>query len=237
MHDLNLNSRLDTPALAKAFAVSGRLQIDAFLEADDAKALARGLETLDWRLVLNTSSKHVDIHASQIAAMTPELKAGISAEVMKKAASQFQYMYENYPVADLAEANELRHAELKAAFELMNSEKVRSFLLAVTGEQVDFCDMQATRYSAGHMLTVHSDEAPGKNRKLAYVLGLTPNWSPVWGGQLQFLDNEHRPTDSYITRFNALAIFRVPQPHHVTQVATFAPSGRTSLTGWFRTRG
>lgn len=236
MQLLRINSRLDAHDLARQFAVGGRLQIEDFLELPDAKKLSESLDMLDWRLVLNSGSRHVDLHPSQLAALQPAQQAAILAEVKKNAVNHFQYLYENYPVADIAEAGQLTHPLLANAFETMNSETVRAFLEKVTGTKTDFCDMQATRFSPGHFLTIHSDNAVGKNRKLAYVLSLTGGWSPTWGGQLQFLDGRDRVTGSYIPRFNALSVFTVPAAHHVSQVTNFAPKGRVSLTGWYRVR-
>lgn len=235
MRTYRINSRLDAHALSQRFAEAGRLQIEDFLEAPDAKELAQSLEDLDWRLVLNSGTRHVDIPNAQLLAMEPTRQAAIREEVRKNATHGFQYIYENYPVADIADAGQLDHRELKAIYDTMNSDVVRAFLRQVTCEATDFCDMQATRYSAGHFLTIHTDDAGAKNRKLAYVLSLTDNWSPTWGGQLQFLDNRRNVTRSYVPRFNALSVFKVPASHHVSQVSSFAQGGRVSLTGWFRT--
>lgn len=237
MQNFRINSRLDAHELSLRFAKAGRLQIEDFLELPDAKQLAESLETLDWRIVLNSGSRHIDLHPTQLAALQPAQRSGILAEVRKNAAHHFQYLYENYPVHDMLEAGQLDHRMLKSAHETMNSPKVRAFLEKVTGEATDFCDMQATRFSAGHFLTVHTDSAPGKNRKLAYVLSLTGDWSPTWGGQLQFLDGRNSVTGSYVPRFNALSVFKIPGPHHVSQVSNFAPKGRVSLTGWYRMHG
>jgi Rps23 Pro-64 3,4-dihydroxylase Tpa1-like proline 4-hydroxylase len=236
MRLLRLNSHLEPHVLSKRFAEAGRLQIEDFLEPPDAKELAASLDNLDWRLVLNSGSRHVDLPAQQLALLGEARLATIREEVRKNAAQGFQYLYENWPVTDIAAAGQLDHAMLKTAYETMNSAGIRGFLKQVTGEDTDFCDMQATRYSAGHFLTTHTDDAPDKNRKLAYVLSLTDGWSPTWGGQLQFLDAHGRVTRSYVPKFNALSVFRVPTPHHVSQVTSFAPKGRVSLTGWFRTR-
>jgi SM-20-related protein len=236
MRLFRLNARLDPHALSKRFTEAGRLQIEDFLELPDAKELAESLATLDWRLVLNSGARHVDLPAPQLTLLGEPRLSAVREEVRKNAAHGFQYLYENWPVTDIDAAGQLNHPRLRAVYETMNSEGVRDFLKQVTGEDTDFCDMQATRYSAGHFLTVHTDDAPDKNRKLAYVLGLTDGWSPTWGGQLQFLDAHHRVTRTYVPRFNALSVFRVPTPHHVSQVTSFAPKGRVSLTGWFRTR-
>jgi len=236
MQLFRINARLDAYELSQRFTKADRLQIEDFLELPDARKLAESLETLDWRLVLNSGSRHVDLHPRQLAALQPAQQAAILAEVKKNAVHHFQYLYENLPVHDMIEAGQLDHRLLKIAYDTMNSAAVRDFLAKVTGERTDFCDMQATRFLPGHFLTIHSDNAVGKNRKLAYVLSLTGGWSPTWGGQLQFLDGRDQITASFMPRFNALSVFKVPTPHHVSQVANFAPKGRISLTGWYRTR-
>jgi SM-20-related protein len=231
-----LNASHDAGRLAAAFQAHGRLQIADFLEPTDARALAGSLGVIDWNLVFNSGSRHVDVSQAQLQAWGQARVDTVLAEVNRLASKGFQYLYENYPVADLASDGRLNHASLASIYAFMNSEPALAFIRSVTGAAVDFCDMQLTRYGAGHFLTVHDDDAEGKNRKLAYVLGLTPHWSPTWGGQLQFLNAEGGIEQAFVPRFNALSVFTVPQPHHVSQVATFAPKPRLSLTGWYRTR-
>jgi Rps23 Pro-64 3,4-dihydroxylase Tpa1-like proline 4-hydroxylase len=237
MNMVALNPDMDVASLSRAFARDGRVQIRNFLAGPEADALAGSLADLDWRLVFNTSDRHIDLPRPQIEQAGPDRMSAIIEEVGKRATNGFQYLYQNYPVTDLEAAGQLTHRELDAAYRTMNSSPALDLLRAITGLACDFCDMQATRYSAGHFLTVHDDLEPRKKRTFAYVLGLSKNWSPTWGGQLQFLDSKHGSViDSYVPAFNSLSLLRVPQPHHVSQVASFAPSGRVSLTGWYRLR-
>ncbi|MBU6320345.1 MAG: 2OG-Fe(II) oxygenase [Alphaproteobacteria bacterium] len=232
----SLSDTLDTSALTGQYAVSKRLQIQNFLSKDAADLLAGRLEGLPWRLALNSGPRHVDLPVDSLPSLGDARVTAIRAEVRKAAANGFQYLYETFPIADLKEAGELKEAALLEIFEFMNSSRVLTRLAEITGLQADFCDMQATRYRPGHFLTTHSDEAPGKNRRFAYVLSLSPIWRPTWGGQLQFLDEDGRVIEAFVPTYNALSVFTVPSPHHVSQVADFAPVDRLSLTGWFRTR-
>jgi 2OG-Fe(II) oxygenase superfamily len=91
-------------------------------------------------------------------------------------------------------------------------------------------------YAATHFLTAHDDRDESKGRVAAYVLNLTPRWSSDWDGLLQFLDADGHVAEAYTPAFNALNVFRVPQPHSVSFVAPFAGQPRLSITGWFRRR-
>src|SRR5205823_9807981 len=79
-------------------------------------------------------------------------------------------------------------------------------------------------------LAVHDDGLT--NRSTAYVLNMTPEWKPDWGGALQFYDRDDHIEEGYLPTFNALNLFRVPKRHSVTQVASFGGL-RYSISGWF----
>ena len=98
---------------------------------------------------------------------------------------------------------------------------------------IAFADAQATAYAPGDFLTAHDDNVAGKARRAAYVLGLTPGWRTDWGGLLLF----HRDSTAWVPRFNTLNLFGVPQPHSVSQVASFAGNRRYAVTGWLRASG
>ena len=99
-----------------------------------------------------------------------------------------------------------------------------------------YADCQATRYRSGDFLTPHNDELEGMHRRFAYVLGLTPDWLPRWGGLLHFVDAKGRVDETITPRFNALSLFAIGQSHYVSQVSTYAPVPRISVTGWLRTK-
>ena len=94
-------------------------------------------------------------------------------------------------------------------------------------------DGQATLYVPGHFLNAHSDQIQGHKRRVAYVLNMSKNWDPDWGGLLQFYGPEKSVDQVFVPRFNSLSLFTVPQEHAVTAIAPYAPVGRFAITGWF----
>ncbi|MDP3854566.1 2OG-Fe(II) oxygenase family protein [Phenylobacterium sp.] len=104
----------------------------------------------------------------------------------------------------------------------------------IGGKGYDFA--LETRYRAGDFLAAHDDGVEGKNRLYAYVLNFTPAWRTDRGGLLAFHDADGHVAEAYVPTFNALNIFRVPQLHAVTQVASYAAGERLSVTGWIRER-
>jgi len=234
---LTLASRDDVAALRAGFASAGRIKIPAFLMPADAKRLRDTLLGLDWRTVLNEGDKHFDIHPEQAKLLGPEKLNVLKRGATIRARSEFQYLYENFPVHEALAAGTPIAPDLAASHALMNSAAVRDLIAHVTDIKPDFCDMQATRYRAGHFLTKHNDDVDGKNRRFAYVLGLSQRWRGSWGGNLEFLAPDGAVTDSFTPRFNTLSLFQVPMDHRVTSVTPAAASSRISLTGWFRMAG
>ena len=128
-------------------------------------------------------------------------------------------------------------APIEAVYDLLNSAPFLAFIRALTGDsRAAYVDAQATRYRPGDFLTAHDDDVEGKNRLFAYVMNFTPAWRADWGGLLAFHDADGHVAEAYTPTFNALNIFRVPQVHAVTQVASFAAGPRLSITGWIRER-
>jgi Rps23 Pro-64 3,4-dihydroxylase Tpa1-like proline 4-hydroxylase len=91
-------------------------------------------------------------------------------------------------------------------------------------------DGRATRYGPGDFLTHHDDHSG--NRHTAYVLGLSPEWRPDWGGLLMLHDPAEARSQALHPQFNTLTLFRVPCDHSVSIVAPFAPVPRYAVTGW-----
>lgn len=223
--------------LRAEFGVDSRIQIRNFLLGDAAAKLREALLALEWRLVLNENGKHIDIHPQQVKQIGAAKMRLIKEAAQARAVHEFQYLYENFPVYDCLKSGTAVDPLIKSVYGALNAPEFRQCLSALTGKPIDYCDIQATRYRAGHFLTTHDDGIEGKNRQLAFVLNLSQRWRTSWGGQLEFLDGAGEVEQTLSPVFNTLSLFAVPQPHRVTRVASSAKSSRLALTGWFRTRG
>jgi Rps23 Pro-64 3,4-dihydroxylase Tpa1-like proline 4-hydroxylase len=93
-----------------------------------------------------------------------------------------------------------------------------------------------SKYVSNSFLSTHSDAGNGK---LAFVLHLTKEWKPQYGGHLHFLNQDRtKIVETYTPQFNHLMIFEVPEgegiPHFVGHVAPNVSVPRISITGWFQ---
>jgi SM-20-related protein len=222
-------------ALSARLALTGRVQIPAFLEKDAARPLLNeARERTPFQTVTTRSQGHVDLPAAWIDSLTPQQKADFGKAVQESATSRFQYLYDNHPIWDLSEEGRLSGpwAELLA---FLNGETFLSWARRFTGEEaIAFCDAQVTRYRRGHFLTTHDDGIEGKNRYFAYVLNLSPVWRIDWGGLLMFHTSDGHIAEAFTPTFGALNLLKVPAPHSVSQVALSAGDDRISVTGWLR---
>jgi hypothetical protein len=238
MPSFELASGLDRPVLAAIYARHGRIQIGGFLREDGVRALhAEFAASKSWRLAAN--------RGEQILDFTPEMLAGFTSDDWRKLHRAialggrygFQYLYETIrlpkPGADAAASP----PPLLAAFaEFMSSPEVVDLMRAITGDEaIAFADAHASRYSPGHFLTTHDDRIDAQGRRAAYVLNLTPEWRPDWGGLLLFYDEGGNVARGYVPGFNVLNLFAVPQPHSVSAVTPLAAAPRYAVTGWLRT--
>ncbi len=235
---LSLADRNDIDDLQKYFAQRRRVQIPEFLSSDSAQAIYQALHTQkQWNLVWNDNGKHVDMDYAGVMQLPRAQLTELRRKVLNQAEHDFQYLYSNIPLYDIYRDKLLPGHFFNDIYEFINSAPVLDLAKSITGfEQIRFADAQATRYSAGHFLTEHDDNVEGKGRLAAYVLNLTPEWRPDWGGALMFPESSGGFCEGLYPCFNALNIFAVPQRHLVSMVSSFATKHRYSITGWLRTR-
>jgi hypothetical protein len=230
----------DPRRLRAVFERHGRLHLPGFFRAKDAERIGRRLSgPVPWIRSVNVRGKSYDIALDAFETMPADRARQLAEAVAEGGRSGFQYQFDAWRLSDLMEAGGSVPPPLEPLAEVyrfLNGPAFLRFVAELAGVEPDFCDAQATRYTAGHFLTAHDDAVDGKNRLLAYVLNFTPAWRPDWGGLLLFHDADGHVAEGYTPGFNALNIFRVGQAHAVSQVASFVTAPRLAITGWVRHR-
>lgn len=231
---LRLSPALDVPALCEAFAARRRLHIPGVLDPGSAEAVVAAMEAFDgWKVSVSAGGEFFELPLKARRAAEPGKQAWIDAARVDGADARMQYVFDTRRL-DMEPDDAPRDA-VSEVLDFLNGPDFLGFVRAVTGDdRIDFADAQATRYRPGHVLTGHDDAAEGKNRLYAYVLNLTRDWRADWGGVLAFEGADGHIEEGFAPAFNALNIFAVPMRHAVTQVASFAPRDRLSITGWLR---
>jgi SM-20-related protein len=233
---VELASGLDVERIASVYAEAGRVHIAPALgQACAERALRCLVQETPWQLHLNEGDKPINLQGAGFERLPESDRAQFLNRVYASAARGFQYLFNSYPISDAHARREHPELYLMRVFEFLNSAAFLDFARRVTrAPTITYVDAQATLYRPGHFLTRHDDKIARKGRIAAYVLNLTPRWVADWGGILQFIDRDGHIAEGYTPAFNALNIFRVPQPHAVSYVAPFAGAGRYSITGWLR---
>lgn len=151
---------------------------------------------------------------------------------------QYACRFASYPILRAYLERRMPGGPYDLLLEHLNAPPMLDLVRAVTGmPELVKADAQASLFAANHFLGLHRDTHKEQGWRVAYVLGLAPDgWRPDWGGYLQFFDEEGDIVCGWKPRFNVLNLFAVPCDHAVSYVAPFAPTGRVSITGWFRDR-
>jgi Rps23 Pro-64 3,4-dihydroxylase Tpa1-like proline 4-hydroxylase len=226
---------LDAQTLHGIFARSGRLQITNFLSDGSARALLSYLsQSQDWKLTANRGDQIVDLAGPALAAMTREQHEKLAKAITLGGRYGFQFCYETIRLPKAGSPD--RPSTPLAEFErFLSSPEAVAFFRTLTGvNDIDFADAHASRYRANHFLTAHDDEATNMGRRAAYVMNLSPEWRPDWGGLLLFHDDQGNILRGFTPAFNSLNIFKVPQRHSVSWVTPLAAHPRYAVTGWLR---
>lgn len=237
MTSFALQAGLDSAALAEAYRRDGRLQITSFLRHDGAMALFRQLaESGEWRLAINRGHRVEDFDVAEVSAWPDEKKEALDKAVIHEGRHGFQFRYQTIRLPEYGSGTAQEPPPLLRQFiDFLCSPEMIAFMRTVTGaEDIAFADGHASRYEPGHFLTAHDDTNVDMGRRAAYVLGLTPQWQPDWGGLLLFYDERGNVVRGFTPSFNSLNLFSVPQPHSVSWVTPLAGAPRFAVTGWLR---
>ena len=220
--------------IAKTLASEGIVRFGPALANERADQLLASLRThKDWLTVLRQGD--AAWYASQDEAKAIG-EARFQAMAGAEADKGFRYLYDVLRIS----ADPIKRAERgltvdRLADQWSSPEAISLWRMLTGSDAVTHIEIMATRYRSGHFLTRHND---GKDpaRIAAFVLSLTPKWSPDWGGELEFYGDDDSLIRSLRPSFNALTIFNVPRPHAVNRVASGIPESRYSIAGWFRDR-
>jgi len=235
MPRFRINPDLDVERIARLYASEGRVRIYRLLEAPGVASLHDHLlQRTDWWHLITGPDGILELSPGQRARMSARSRAALERGVHERARTEFQYRYEALRVPE--DEDELEADDPLSDFaHLMSSEPMLEMLRKVTGDgDLAFSDGQATHYGPGDFLTCHDDDVPGKNRRAAYVFGMTPGWKPEWGGLLLFHDDRDLSVQGQVPGFNTLDLFAVPRRHSVSIVTPAAATRRFAITGWLR---
>jgi Rps23 Pro-64 3,4-dihydroxylase Tpa1-like proline 4-hydroxylase len=118
----------------------------------------------------------------------------------------------------------------------LNSPYFIDLLNSITGLNLTkLTTMFLSKYTSGSFLSPHSDRGNGR---LAFVINISKNWKPQYGGNLHFLNDDRTEIlETFVPQFNSLMIFYVPEnigiPHFVSHIAPNVKHARYAVTGWF----
>lgn len=123
----------------------------------------------------------------------------------------------------------------------MSSSDFINFLNSITNLNLTKLNtLFVSKYTSNCFLSTHNDAGNGR---IAFVLHLTKDWKPQYGGHLHFLNEERtKIIETFTPQFNSLMIFEVPPktensdggiPHFVGHVAPNVNIPRISITGWY----
>lgn len=238
---LDLNPALDARELGRRFAESGRLQVRDLLTEESARNLLRVLaEQTPWGIAVKSGAGEPRaLRQRDLQAMGRDQLVGQQQALYRTVGSGgYGFVFSQYPMLDAFQGGWDPGGPHEGILELVNDEPFLSFIREVTGmPKLVKADAQATLFGPGQFLATHDDSHRAEGWEVAYVLNLCAvDWRPDWGGYLNFYGPDGDVVEGFRPRFNALNLFRVPQPHSVSYVPPFAPIGRYAITGWFRDR-
>jgi SM-20-related protein len=226
-----LNPQLDIDAIRAALLRDRRVLIRDFFEPTVADALARAVDAVDWSLSFRDERGDQLLTGDELRRMDGPQRMRLTEGIHAIAADRFQFSFFSHSLVAAAQRGD---TDLLTRFvKWMSTDDFLSVMRRMTDiEEIDRVYAQATMYSRGNFLLIHDDHVEIEDRRVAYVVNLTRQWKPHWGGLLHFLDANGDVADTFVPHFNSMSLFLVPQTHFVSYVAPYAQAERCAVTGW-----
>ncbi|TMP82887.1 proline hydroxylase [Pseudoalteromonas phenolica] len=209
---------------------TGFVRVPNFLDEHTATTLESTLKELNFNTAATVNARPHEFTASELQNKTNQEKQQLFSHIYEQASQGIGFVYGRRALSNTT------NEELIDFKKHLNSSELLERMSRASQQKIIKASAQATCYQKGDFLTRHNDVIHSEGRVYAYVLGLTEQWHPDWGGLLQFYEPDGTPTNSYAPQFNSLTIFDVTKIHSVSYVTPFAKSKRLSITGWFRTK-
>lgn len=223
------NQSLNFDSIRRQYQNDRRVRIEKVLLPALAESMASKLSKLSYTNAFISEGINQTITHQDLQAMPDSQRQQFFQTLYAQAAQGVGFFYGRHQL--LADKN----SPLDKVLSWLNSVDTLEQIKFITGHNdIDHASAQATQYIPGHFLTRHNDINPIEQRRIAYVLSLSKEWHPDWGGLLQFYQANGMPKDAWSPRFNSMALFDVSHVHAVTYVAPYARYPRYSITGWFR---
>jgi SM-20-related protein len=231
-----ISNDLDIEDWCRVLAERSRVQIPDFLQPAAAEMLARELaEQVPWQLAERSDGES---HTTPRGAYPDDAEyARLLQRGYARAADSYQFAYDSYMLVRAAKEGWDPGLLVHGVLNFLNTPQFIEFARVLGSDPtITHAAAQCTRYRPGQYLMPHEDLEVNEGRRYAFVINLSRDWRPDWGGQLQFLAADNGVTETFLPRWNSLSLFRVPQRHQVTLVSPWAAQPRHAITGWWLAR-
>jgi SM-20-related protein len=237
MSAFRLNPDIDARALSRGLEPTGRLHVPDLLTEDAASRMGETLTAeRSWNRVVTLRSGSFIAPLLDDEPVEEVHRRWLADAHLDGAQTAMQYVHDSRRLSSERQFGLGRDDVLTDLEAWLNGPEVIGFMRALTGDdRIAACDAQATRFLPGHVLTVHNDRDRDQRRLYAFVMNFTRPWRADWGGLLLFYGADGHVEQGFTPGFNTLNLFRVPQAHAVSQVASFAQGPRLAISGWFTT--
>ena len=224
-----INSIADYTNYKTTFDNKKRLKIDNFLNRNFAESLYNACITeKNWILASGIDkNKYEKKHIPQNDKINQSQIKNVSSAFGK---DQFSYAFYRSMNGEKMNYHEFTLRKI------LNSAEFIRILNEITNLNLTKLNtLFMSKYTSGNFLSTHSDKGNGR---LAFVINLSKNWKPQYGGNLHFLNEDRTEIiDTFVPGFNNLTIFYVPEntgiPHYVSHVSPNVKNQRFAISGWF----
>jgi Rps23 Pro-64 3,4-dihydroxylase Tpa1-like proline 4-hydroxylase len=231
-----MNSTLDLEEYIEKYKDAKIAEIDNFLDLTSAENIHHFLSTMteNWwsrSIYINTQEYPEVIYKRRFEENIIEINKLNDLAYRSFTNNIFSYSFDR----TLNDHYETCVCQLCCFNHFLKSESFMNTVSKIVGESLtEVKEHFASRYTDGCFLSPHHDKNKGK---IGFILYLTKNWKPEYGGNLHMMESDQFTVKKTIVpKFNTLVLFDIPNhvgvPHFVSHVSPRVTNKRFAISGW-----
>ena len=230
---LNLKDKSEMVEYAVQFQIKNRIVINKIFNPQFADLIFKYISNLPihrWKHVCGMEMRRFE---SKINATNREKIHFFVKEARRYfTENRFSYIFHRTMYLN---PKEITNIEMDI-YRLLSSPEMIELINQITNMNiVKLNQVFVSKYKSGHFLSPHSDKGNGR---LAFVINMTKDWLPQYGGNLHFLSDDRTTIIDTVTPiFNNMVLFNIPEPngipHFVSHVVPEITGKRYAISGWY----
>lgn len=230
-----LNNFVDIVKARRDFRDFGHAVVEDIWKAAFAEQVIQNIvRNVSFLQCFYAGNEQKELSEKQLSELPQEERQSLFQQIHAEAGKGLGHYYARWQCD--SQGQQSASGALHSALTWLTNEDNLDLVRDISGiKNLNSVGCMVCRFSQGQYISQRVSGEEDQQRKLAFIIDLTPEWKPEWGGLLHLHATDEQPATFFTPSFNQLTLFDAQKPWSLSYVAPYIKYYRYSLVGWFNT--